>query len=603
MIFKDYQQKPMFIVLPQFDELFPRGSVQRIIDRFVDKLDLSEVEKTYKEGGCPPYHPKVLLKVVLYAYSRNIYGCRPIADLCRLDMICQWFTNFESPSFSTINRFRSEHMGLERTLKVFSELVEILVGDGLISFEQCTYVDGTTVESKASRTKLVWNQTCRRYAESNTQKIEEILKAAEAVQTQDARQQNAAESGQDGDGAGSADGDNSNDGGNGNAGSQQGSDSKDTAGSGGNKDEHGEAQAKADNDAPAPGEKVEKGNKKKKKYDRSVHMTAERVKEIRDLIDSGKVKLPDGKMADLKDRLDRADRYRHEDELCGSRSGTATTDPDSVAMHPKDDVRHTGPCLPMYNLQLMTQSQFILWAGLYGNPSDTSVFPGFLDSIPENFIPDMMACDAGYGTYVNVTLAERKEIKSFFKYNKYDKESAPRFKADPYSVEYMPELEDGSLKCPGGTLKKEYEVEEEQHGITVTTVYYRTDECAKCPLREECHKKDLKDFREAKRKKEWAAKKQEVKERLDSKLGQTLLSNRSRDVEPTFAHTKWAGSYRRCRHFGAKKCNMDLLIRAIAHNLKKYSVYITELIKIAKKRAEKGSGKGCTTVFSVQIRA
>lgn len=180
MIFKDYQQKPMFIVLPQFDELFPRGSVQRIIDRFVDKLDLSEVEKTYKEGGCPPYHPKVLLKVVLYAYSRNIYGCRPIADLCRLDMICQWFTNFESPSFSTINRFRSEHMGLERTLKVFSELVEILVGDGLISFEQCTYVDGTTVESRASRTKLVWNQTCRRYAESNTQKIEEILKAAEA---------------------------------------------------------------------------------------------------------------------------------------------------------------------------------------------------------------------------------------------------------------------------------------------------------------------------------------------------------------------------------------------------------------------------------------
>ena len=296
-------------------------------------------------------------------------------------------------------------------------------------------------------------------------------------------------------------------------------------------------------------------------------------------------------------------RQTDEDELCGSRSGTATTDPDSVAMHPKDDVRHTGPCLPMYNLQLMTQSQFILWAGLYGNPSDTSVFPGFLDSIPENFIPDMMACDAGYGTYVNVTLAERKEIKSFFKYNKYDKESAPRFKADPYSVEYMPELEDGSLKCPGGTLKKEYEVEEEQHGITVTTVYYRTDECAKCPLREECHKKDLKDFREAKRKKEWAAKKQEVKERLDSKLGQTLLSNRSRDVEPTFAHTKWAGSYRRCRHFGAKKCNMDLLIRAIAHNLKKYSVYITELIKIAKKRAEKGSGKGCTPVFSVQIRA
>ena len=169
----------MFIPVPGYDELFPRLSVQRVINNFVDGLDLRDVEATYKEGGAPPYHPSVLLKVVLYAYARNIYGCRPIADLCRLDAVCQWFTNYEAPSFSTINRFRSVHLGDERTVSLFTRLVETLVSEGMVSFEECTYVDGTTVESRASRTKLVWAQTQRRYAEQNTAKIKAIVENAQ----------------------------------------------------------------------------------------------------------------------------------------------------------------------------------------------------------------------------------------------------------------------------------------------------------------------------------------------------------------------------------------------------------------------------------------
>ena len=534
MYYKDYQQKPLFITVPDYDELFPKMSVQRVIDNFVNSLDLRDVEATYKEGGAPPYHPSVLLKVVLYAYSRNIYGCRPIADLCHMDLVCQWFTNFESPSFSTINRFRSEHLGDERTVGVFAKLVEILVSDGLVNFEECTYVDGTTIESRASRTKLVWVQSQRRFAEQNRAKIEAIVESARRAQQEDAE--------------GLAD---------------DGGDSH---------DDDASSSSPASNGDKSPASSDEIGNKKKR--DRSVHMSAEQVGKIRSELAEGNLNLSAAAKRELEERLEKADIYRQRDEMCGGKSGTASTDPDRVAMHPKEDPCHTGPCRPMYNVQFMTQSQFLTWFDLFGVPTDVSTFPMFLDTLPKEFTPATIAADAGYGSYENYMFAIGKGIDPYLKYSMYDKERSSRFIPDPYQAEYLPEQADGTLKCPGGTLHKIREVTETKNGVTTTEEYYRTNQCASCPFHNQCHRKYLKDYREVRRKKEWHQIKPLIKEKLDSDEGNTLLRNRTKDVEPTFAHTKWSGAYRRFRHFGIDKCRMDLAIRAIAHNLKKYTAHL-----------------------------
>ena len=543
MYYKDYLQKPLFIATPGYEKLFPVLSVQRVIDNFVNSLDLSEVEATYKPGGAPPYHPSVLLKVILYAYSRNIYGCRPISELCEMDMVCQWFTNFEAPSFSTINRFRTVHLGDERTLALFAELVKILVNDDLVSFEECTYVDGTTVESRASRTKLVWVQAQRRFSEMNTNKINAIVNNARQAQAEDAKELLAEEDGN----------------------AQQGE--VDNAEPTNNENESAESTESSD----------EQGEKKKRT--RAVHMSEDQVRQIREELHAGKLNLSKAEEKELEERLDKADHYREVDQMCGDKSGTAITDPDSVAMHPKDDVMRKGQCRPMYDVQFMTQSQFILWFDLFGVTTDISAFPLFLNSLPQEFTPAMLAADAGYGSYENYLLAISRGIDPYFKYSLYDKESSPRFIPDPYKAEYLPELPDGSLKCPGGILRKTREAIEKKNGITYTMAYYRTDQCANCPFRDKCHGSTPKDYREVKRKKEWHLLKPQIKEKLDSELGQALLANRSKDVEPTFAHTKWAGAYRRFRHFGVKRCRMDLGLRAIAHNLKKYISHLKELIK------------------------
>ena len=129
-------QQPNLIPVPPYEKLFTEHSVQRVVDEFVNSLDLSEVETTYKPGGAPPYHPNVLLKVILYAYANNIFSARSIAELCLSDMACGWFCSFHRLSPNTINRFRTQHIGEERLVALFAQLVERLLTEEAVRFKK-----------------------------------------------------------------------------------------------------------------------------------------------------------------------------------------------------------------------------------------------------------------------------------------------------------------------------------------------------------------------------------------------------------------------------------------------------------------------------------
>ena len=60
-----------------------------------------------KECGRSPYHPRMMLKVILYAYMNNIYSCRKIEKLLHRDIHYIWLAGYEKPDFITINRFRN----------------------------------------------------------------------------------------------------------------------------------------------------------------------------------------------------------------------------------------------------------------------------------------------------------------------------------------------------------------------------------------------------------------------------------------------------------------------------------------------------------------
>ena len=144
----------------------------RLISHVVEHLDLSPLRKLYKERGRSPHDPKMLLKVVIYAYMNNIYSCRKIEKALKRDVHFIWLAGYEQPDFITVNRFRN---GVKNEINnVFTQLVLLLCAKGLVTLD-VEYIDGTKIESKANKYTFVWRKTVERNRAKLMEKIRVLL--------------------------------------------------------------------------------------------------------------------------------------------------------------------------------------------------------------------------------------------------------------------------------------------------------------------------------------------------------------------------------------------------------------------------------------------
>ena len=562
-VFKDHQAG-LFLYTPTFDDLFEIGSVERVIYKFVDSLRMKDYEDKYAGGGTSAYHPSIMIKIILMAYTNNIFGCRSIERFAKHDMCCHYICNSIIPSYSSINRFRSNILGEDGVRDLFSQLLDTLSKEGHITFEEC-YTDGTTIEARSSRKKIVWQQSERRYGEANKKHIEDIVEQALAQQHND-------EQDLDGKPGEEEPGD-----------SQMNSGKAPDAAIENNTDAASESGLSKEEET-AVKKDVPQTRKEKRGFDS--HITPERILEIQEMIKSGRLKLSDSKLKELMSVLEKAKTHLTNDILCGDRSGTALTDPDTVAMHPKDDTRRTGPCLPMYDLMVTTENQFFLHYGLYGRTTDISAFPLYLEELPEIFNGTTMVGDAGFGSYDNYLLARQRDITPLLKYGMYDTESKPGYKPDPFDVSYMETDSDGALACPGGRMLPLRTSTMTRNGVTTTRTTFKGESCPGCPFRKQCIKNhEQKQYRTCEINLEW---KDEVRPQLKKLLdnNQELLQRRARDVEPKFSHLRYDNRYARLRHFGRSRCMMDVGIMLMALNLKKYAAMACKILQGG------GGGKG-----------
>jgi len=78
MKFKPYNQHQTVLLPYSFDDLIPEKHSARVIDQVVESINIQPLLKAYSKEGNPGYHPKMLLKVMLYAYMTNLYSLRKI---------------------------------------------------------------------------------------------------------------------------------------------------------------------------------------------------------------------------------------------------------------------------------------------------------------------------------------------------------------------------------------------------------------------------------------------------------------------------------------------------------------------------------------------
>ncbi|MCQ2101590.1 MAG: IS1182 family transposase, partial [Fibrobacter sp.] len=161
------------VLFPQrIDEDIAETDPVRLIDSVVEHLDLTKFRKLYKEAGRNAYHPKMMLKVILYAYMNNIYSCRKIEKLLHRDIHFIWLSGYNKPDFITINRFRNRVK--HEINDVFTQLVLLLNQKGFITLD-VEYIDGTKIESKANKYTFVWRKTVERNRSKLMEKIRVLL--------------------------------------------------------------------------------------------------------------------------------------------------------------------------------------------------------------------------------------------------------------------------------------------------------------------------------------------------------------------------------------------------------------------------------------------
>ena len=130
----------------------------RLVSAVVERMDIRKIERSYSPMGRNEYPPRILLKVLIYAYIRGIYSSREIERACR-ENICFMYLleGYPPPDHNTISRFRSEHLkGNEQEL--MEQMTALLVEWGFVSLTT-VFIDGTKIEANANKYSFVWKKS------------------------------------------------------------------------------------------------------------------------------------------------------------------------------------------------------------------------------------------------------------------------------------------------------------------------------------------------------------------------------------------------------------------------------------------------------------
>lgn len=177
VIFKEYNQGQGTLFPVSLDSKIPTDSPARLVSQIVDRLDISKVIDTYNSGGTSAYHPRMMLKVVLFSYLNNIYSCRKIENALQDRITFMWLSGGQEPDHNTINRFRSKN--LKDTInQIFTQVVIMLVEMGYLSLD-VIYTDGTKLESRANRYTFVWRKSVEKNKSKLEAKIHKVLEQIE----------------------------------------------------------------------------------------------------------------------------------------------------------------------------------------------------------------------------------------------------------------------------------------------------------------------------------------------------------------------------------------------------------------------------------------
>ena len=152
--YRSYEPEQMFLMPAALRDWLPENHLVYFVSDVVDQLELSAIVSRYEseERGQPPYHPRMMVKVLLYAYCVGVPSSRKIARALEEDIGFRVLAANNTPDFRTISDFRKDH--LEALAALFVQVLKLCQRAKLVKLGHIA-IDGTKVKAKASKHKAM----------------------------------------------------------------------------------------------------------------------------------------------------------------------------------------------------------------------------------------------------------------------------------------------------------------------------------------------------------------------------------------------------------------------------------------------------------------
>ena len=181
--YRDWTPHQVHLFPPSPQDWLPEGDLVYFLLDTVATLDLTPLFAHYERElrGQPPFHPRMMVALLLYCYATGTRSSRKIMRRCQVDVACRVIVGEDIPDFRTLSDFRKTHLARLETL--FVEVLKLCALAGLVKVGTIA-LDGTKVKANASRHKAM---SYDRMQEEQTRLKEEIAgMLAEAQAADDA---------------------------------------------------------------------------------------------------------------------------------------------------------------------------------------------------------------------------------------------------------------------------------------------------------------------------------------------------------------------------------------------------------------------------------
>jgi len=494
------------LTLPMdLEEDIPQNHFVRIVNAAVNRLDDAIFDAAYPGGGRDSYHPKMLTKVIIYAYTQRIYSSRQIAKAICENIMFMWIAGRQRPDFRTINRFRSDRM--KTVLEtVFTAVLQFLAEENYVQLEHY-FVDGTKIEANANRYTFVWGKAVVKHKAKLQEKVQTLFAIIAETEIQE-----------------------------------------DISFNGRDLYELGESSENTSEKLEIAVKQLEERLQEKPK-DKPLKKAVRMLRK------------------DLLPRLQKYENQ--EGILGNRNSFSKTDNDATFMRMKEDHMRNgqlkpgynvqigtENQFILGYTVhQRPTDTRCLI-----PHLEKTKALLGKL--------PGTVIADAGYGGEENYDYLEQKETQAIVKYSTYHREKSKAWQNDISKIDnWSYDAEQDTWTCAAGhaLFFQRVSKQKTESGYEIEHRHYRSTSCEGCPLKPKCTKAE--GHREIKVSMNYLRLKNQAREKLRSEEGYALAVRRMIEPEPVFGDIKNNPGFRKFLLLGLPKVSLEVGWLSLAHNL------------------------------------